>query len=116
MGIFGNKKQSLPAFLDDEPIEQPEAVNYNSVVDWLTGLSVEDYAKVIKISEIYREANAKTCGVLGVENGPTTFITEPEPEVPEQTDPDKIVDDELAAAFLEDEPKKPQTKVQVKDK
>lgn len=109
MGLF-NKKDSLqkkPALLfdtEEQDFVRQEA-GYNEVVDYLVGLSDEDYIKVCKVAEIYRKANAEALEALGIENQPTTFIQQPEPEEPEQSEDelaDNFLDDELDNAFLED--------------
>lgn len=99
----------LPAFM------QPEnPVNYNSVLDYLTGLSKPDYAKIIKSADIYRDANAKVAKVVGVKDEPTHQLM---PDKPTEEEIDKDLDnmleaDDLKTAFLDDEPaaapKKPQ--------
>lgn len=87
MGIFGNKDKALPSlFRDDELEPQAVAVDYNSALDWLTGLSDEDYKKVCTVAEIYRKAQADAAEALGVENTPTTFITVPVDETVQTMD------------------------------
>ena len=68
MGIF-NKNKTV------EVVDQP--ANYNTALDYLIGLSVDEYAKVVKVAEEYRKTNAVAAGILGVSNEPTTFIHEP---------------------------------------
>lgn len=81
MSLFGNnKKKELPPLLSEAELELEPAVNYNSVVEWLVGLPDEDLAKVTKVVDINRKAYAETCGVLGLEVEPSSFITPPEPE------------------------------------
>lgn len=99
----------LPGILKPE-----NPVNYNSVLDYLTGLSKEDYTKMIKSANIYRDANAKVAKVVGVEDEPTHQLL---PEKPSDEQIDKDLDnlleaDDLETAFLDDDepeaPKKPQ--------
>lgn len=77
--LFG-KKKSLNAdpgkiwAIDPEPV-----VDYNSVMEWLVGLSGADYTKVCQVAAINRQADFESCKVLGVECEPTTFIKPPEP-------------------------------------
>ena len=118
MGLFNNNSkkadllQSAPLWRDDPAPVQP--VDYNSVLEYLQGLSDEDYAKVTKVATIYRKANADACAALGIEFEPTAAIVEPEPEeqlvseLPESINLDD--DDELDIAFLEDEPETAKTK------
>ena len=68
MGIFKKNKAV-------EVVEQP--ANYSTALDYLIGLSTDEYAKVVKIAEEYRQTNAVAAGILGVKNEPTTFIHEP---------------------------------------
>ena len=88
-------EQLPPLISDAELAAEFPAVDYNSVVDWLTGLSQEDYDKVGRVVSIYRKAQGEAAEVLGVPNEPSTFINPPEPAA----DPD----DDIAIAFLEDE-------------
>lgn len=119
MGLFGNKKKSK---LDDWKPGQylrpdgdmeiiPAAVNYESVVEFLTGLSDQDYAHIGKVVKIYRKADKDVANYLGVENEPTTFINPPEPPTLADstfTDDDgriNLLDDDTELGnFLEDEP------------
>lgn len=105
------KKQltELPGILMPE-----NPVNYNSVLDYLTGLSKTDYAKIIKSADIYRDANAKVAKVVGVKDEPTHQLM---PEKPTDAQIDSDLDnlleaDDLETAFLDDDapaaPKKPQ--------
>lgn len=68
MGIFKKNKAV-------EVVEQP--ANYNTALDYLIGLSADEYAKVVKVAEEYRRTNAVAAGILGTANEPTTFIHEP---------------------------------------
>lgn len=78
MGILdklrGERKANpveLPALLKPE-----NPVNYDSVLDYLVGLSKEDYDKLIKVTGIYRDANKKAASVLDVEDQPTTTLVD----------------------------------------
>ena len=81
MSIFGNKKKELPPLISDAELAgfDDGAVNYNTVVEWLVGLNDEDLAKVTKVVDINRKAYADTCGVLGMDVVPSSFINPPEP-------------------------------------
>lgn len=46
------KQVALPAILEPE-----DPVNYDSVLDWIVGLSKDDYEKFVGVAQIYREAN-----------------------------------------------------------
>lgn len=111
MGIFGNKKDDTQPLLSDAEIYGDEPANYNQVLEYLAGLSAEDYKKVIKCAEITRKSWADQCKVLGIENEPTTFINPPEPPTVADstfTDDDgkiNLLDDDTELGnFLEDEP------------
>lgn len=112
MGLFDKKRKELPAVLRAPEFAAPAVVDYNSVLDWLTGLSDDDYKKVCAVAEIYRKAESDAAAALGVENEPSTFITQPTTEVVETMNGDKYSvggetilddDDEDIAAIL-DEP------------
>lgn len=112
MSIFGNKKKELPALFSDAELGLPEVANYESALNYLIGLSDEEYAKVCKVADIHRKAYQESAGVLGAANEPTTFITPPEP--PEA--PKSFLDDE--PDFLVDDKPKPKArnkKIDVKD-
>lgn len=128
MGILDNFKRKSA---DRSPVVVPEAmkvqdpVNYNSVLDYLVGLSPEDFKKMTKSAEIYRKANKDVASLIGVEDEPTTSISTEKPEISDD-DFDAMLSadkDELATAFLEDEiptdtKKKPQAtekKIEVKE-
>lgn len=49
-------------------IEPTDPVNFDSVLDWLIGLSVEDYVRMTKIAEVYRSADISAAGILGVKH------------------------------------------------
>lgn len=120
MGLFGKDKKVLAPLFSESELE-PQNADYNTVLDWLQGLSDEDYATVCKIAEIYRKANKDAAAALGIEDQPTTFIHPPaEPEAPKNF----LDEDDISAAFLDDEPakkpvdaiaKKRSRKVEVKD-
>lgn len=109
MGLFGkDKKQPLPALFDDRELDAiTEGVNFNTAVDWLVGLSDEDYKKVQDYVIVYRHAAKAGAEALGVENEPTTFIHPPQPETIESPIADEPgfldEDDDIAAAFLADD-------------
>ena len=68
MSIFGNDKKQEPSddLLSeiDEQLENP--VNHNSVLDYMLELSDDDYDKLLKSAKVYREANRKVAGIMGV--------------------------------------------------
>lgn len=73
--LFGKRKKVLPALLSDEDIDFSTGVNYSTVLDYLVGLSGDDYTKICQVAAVYRQADYEACKVLGVENEPSTFIT-----------------------------------------
>lgn len=100
MGMFNKKKQAElpdPIWQEDEPAE----VTYESVVEWLVGLSDEDYTKVCEVVKVYRQAEKDVAIALGVTKEPTAFINMPEPE----TAPEPAVDEPEYMDMLADEDK-----------
>jgi len=124
-GLFGKRKRgatepvSIPAALQPE-----DPVNYNSVLDYLVGLSGDDFKKMTKSAEIYRKANKEVAELIGVADEPTTSITTERPEI-EDAELDAMLAapaDELAQAFIDDEPatkakkkQSPEKKIEVKE-
>lgn len=99
-----------------ELLKPEDPVNYNSVLDYLTGLSKADYSKIIKSADIYREANAKVAKVVGVKDEPTHQLM-PTTQTGEEQEKDldtMLEADDLSTAFLDDDapaapkPQKPQ--------
>lgn len=107
MGLFDKKTKELPPLMTAADFEPIPAIDYNSALEYLVGLSDEDYKKVIKCAEINRKAYDDQCKVLGKANEPSTFINPPEMQVMEVTEivPKTILeeDDDISAAFLEDD-------------
>lgn len=125
-GLFGKRKAS-----SGEPVSIPAAmqaedpVNYNSVLDYIVGLSDKDYKKMTASAEIYRDANKKVAKLLGIKDEPTTTISTEKPEIGDD-ELDAMLSaqpGELAAAFIDDAPASPkpkkaqstERKVEVKD-
>lgn len=92
MGLFSKK--------DERGVERPEMfepvdpVNYNSVLDYLVGLSKPEYDKMIKVTGIYRDANKSAAKVLGIKDEPITTIKA-------DTPPDDDLDAELDKALAD---------------
>ncbi len=55
----------------------PPQPNYDSVLEWLVGLSEDDFDKILRIAVIYRSADKSASETLGVEPEPTTYINPP---------------------------------------
>lgn len=112
-GLFGKRKKvasepvSIPASMQAE-----DPVNYNSVLDYVVGLSDKDYKKLTASAEIYRDANKKVAKLLGIKDEPTTTISTEKPEIGEDELDAMLAADpkDLASAFLDDAPKAPVTK------
>lgn len=68
MGLF-DKGKTAPTEQDDllQELDEVDAVNHNSVLDYMLTLSDEDYDKLLKAAKIYREANRKVAEVMGVD-------------------------------------------------
>ncbi len=93
--IFGTKAKREPMELPG--ILKPEnPVNYDSVLDWLLGLSDKDYKVMLEVVDVYRGANKTTAKLLKVKDQPTTQLIEPK-----QTDEEKDADLDL---LLETQP------------
>lgn len=107
MGLFGKKKPNIVGSYLGEPVLAEDPASYDTVVEYLRGLSPEDYTKICQVVQLYRQADYEACKVLGIENEPTTFINQPEKD-------DLLVQEPI---FLEDEPpkKSKSKKVTVKD-
>lgn len=70
--LFGKREAKpvvLPAILEPE-----DPVNFDSVVDWMVGLSEAERKTVDQVVTIYRDANSKAAAALGVKEQPTSFI------------------------------------------
>jgi hypothetical protein len=111
MRLFGKQKRELPPLITDE--ELFPSVNYDSVLDWLLGLSAKEYAQVLQVAGIHRKANDEAATVLGKPNEPTTQIDDPKDHL--QTIPPLVIDKD-PTYFLDDEKPKPKGKsIKVKD-
>ena len=77
-GLFGKRKKGAPELMPIPAAFQPEdPVNYNSVLDYVVGLSDKDYKKLTASAEIYRDANKKVAKLLGIkENRLTAWLHE----------------------------------------
>lgn len=118
-GLFAKRKSR-----SSEPVILPEAmkaedpVNYNSVLDYLVGLSNDDFKKMTKSAEIYRKANREVASLLDVEDEPTTAIKTEKPELTDDEMDDMLNadSDALQSAFLDDAPASKPKKAQTSDK
>lgn len=108
LGFNKRKRQQVevPAVLT----QQEDPVNYNSVLDYLVGLSKTEYDKMFKVANIYRNANKDAAKVLGVKDEPTTQLKSEEPSQEEIDEGiDTILESDIDADFLfEDEEPAPQ--------
>lgn len=66
-------------------IEVRKPADFDSVTEYLVGLSVEDYTKLNKVVEVQRNARRDTAAILGTANEPSTFI-DPAADEPEFLD------------------------------
>jgi hypothetical protein len=62
--------------MNKKPVTAPakESINYKSVLNYLLGLSDEDFAKLHKILEIYREADKKIIKMFGLTDMSTSKL------------------------------------------
>jgi len=79
---------------------EDDPADFATAMDYITGLSEEEYSKFVEVSVVYRSTYKKAAEILGKENKPTTTID------CKRQDYESAIDDDLAAAFLEDEPVK----------
>lgn len=98
MGLFGGKKRESTPLILDEELFPP--VNYDTVMNWLLGLSAKEYSQILQVANIQRTADEEAAKVLGKPIEPTSFIDDPKDQL--QT---------IEPIFLmDDEPKKPKAK------
>lgn len=94
MGLFSKK----PAHVCE--------TTYQDVVDYLRDLDIRDYAKVLKVVGIYRDADKGVKKVLGIKENSVT-----DPATADAIADDLLSDDDTALGnFLDDEPPKPAKK------
>lgn len=83
--IFGKRRE--PKQVTIPAIMQPEnPVNYDTVLDWLLGLSDKDYKTMQEVVNVYREAGKTTAKLLKIKDTPSTELL-----------PSKPTDDEVEA-------------------
>ena len=104
----------IPAILQPE-----DPVNYNSVLDWLLGLSDKDYKTLQEVVSVYREAGKTTAKLLKIKDQPTTVLLPVAPSE-EQVDADldmllETEPEDLKAALLTEPPAdtKPKSKAKI---
>lgn len=110
--VFGVKREPQP--VEIPTILQPEdPVNYNSVLDWLLGLSDKDYKTMLEVVQVYRDAGKTTAKLLKIKDAPTTELL---PTAPSEEQVDKELDlllethpDDLKAAIENEQPKPKKT-------
>lgn len=120
MSLFGKKQPEVPqTFIENEAAEAA-GVDHNNVLDYLLQLKTEEYDKLLKLTEIYREANKKA-GELIPQYDPDLA---PEIEIREEGraetikvrtstgigDEDADLDELMDNAFIEDELPKGKTR------
>lgn len=120
MSIFGNKKKRSTYM--GEPIgQEPTVANYDQVVDFLVSVNDKDYQKIIKVANIYRDANVEVAKATGVKQEPvqSIFARQTVPAVNLGDQPGHSFldeDDELVKAFAGSEPDEPEVKPTTKPK
>jgi len=118
MSLFGKKQPEVPqTFIVNEAAEAA-GVDHNNVLDYLLQLKTEEYQKLLKLTDIYRKANkaagelipqydpdlAETVEVQQFGSSETIQVRTGREEGEDELD--AMLDDELAAAFIEEEPQK----------
>ena len=98
MGLFFKDIENQPI----KDIIQSSDIDYNEVLDYLTGLTDEDYEKLIKVANIYRRANRQVLDVLNPTNTEAPEIAE-KPAPKQDGDNSEIADevDEIIDNLLE---------------
>lgn len=87
--------------------ELPE-INYDDVVGYLRDLAQTDYTKILKVVNIYRNADKGVKKVLNIKDVPTDI---------NHIEPASLLDDDTELGnFLDDEPPKPKAKKAAKKK
>lgn len=107
MAFWNKKKDSELSKLRSYyfTLGQKSALDYNKVRDWLVGLSDEDYQTMQKVARIYRKSDKDAAKALGIDLEPTTFISDPEPDITDQ-----LIDDvEKTAKVHIDKTSKPKS-------
>lgn len=103
------KKKDTDADIGKLWATEPETVvDYNSVLEYLVGLSGDDYTKICQVAAVYREADYQANKVLGLEVQPTTFISLP-------AEPENIPSDEPDFLEMPEKPKPKSRKIAVKE-
>lgn len=120
MGLFSKKNTKKEMVKLPPELEPINPINFNSVTDYLTGLSNQEYNKILKVVDIYRDANKSVAKVLGIKAEPTTSIENEEPTeeqvedaldaIISQNAPKEIVDTELQFELLDEDPAKKESK------
>lgn len=75
------KKRKVLQFPEYHP------ANYDTALDYLIGLSPDEYHQVLQVVAIHRQANYDSAKVLGEELKPTTFIDSKKPKLSETVTP-----------------------------
>lgn len=97
--FFGNRRAGEKSHYR----QTHEPVNYDSVLEWLLGLNQKDYDKLLKVVEVYREANKNEAKILNVKVEFDTQLIHTEPaDEPVDSELDGYLEqdsDDLIAAF-----------------
>ena len=91
----------MSLFRKKQPAHQCE-ITYDDVVTYLRDLPQQDYTKILKVVNIYRNADKDVKKVLGIKDNHVT-----DPATADQLADDFLSDDDtILGDFLEDEPPK----------
>lgn len=103
MELFKRKKKPMelpPALMNTE-----DPVNYNTVLDYLVGLSDKEYRQMTQSAEVYRKANKEVAKIVGVKDEPTTTIVASKPS---EEEVDEALTDALEMKYeAPNEPEQP---------
>lgn len=118
MGIFDRKRkvEDLPSlFAPGELMPHESPIEYEQVLEYLVGLSDQDFTTITQVAVVYRTADTECAKIMGKKSvKPTTFINPPDTKFQDELKKQMAADsnhefldddDELNIAFLEDEPK-----------
>ena len=102
MGIFRKKRSSAEEVAKeiDEQLEQPVS-EYDTALDFMVGLSDQEYKKLHEVADIYRAANKKASKVLGIKQEPSNSLNLENPDKTAIYDKydQKLLEDELDAGL-----------------
>jgi hypothetical protein len=115
MSIFNRKKRVIGTYMGEPVKDESIGVDYEEVLSFLASVNQADFDKIIKVARIYRDADIAVAKVTGLktEQVPSIFETN---KITDHKHAEKVAkslldeDDELEAAFLDDDEPVPPNK------